>query len=352
MIHLTILENDIDYLNRVSETFLLRYPDKLEIGAFSNEEAAYSNLSGAFSEVFVASGDFNIDASRLPEACAFAYLADMSNVETLKGHPAIFKFQKVEALYKAILGLFAEKTESRLTVNSRYSGNVKFKAFLSASGGAGSSSLAVAYAKRKSLTGQSILYLNLEQLGDSNLYFTGNQKSSFSDVMIALKSNKSNLALKLESSVSQDPIGAYFFAPARIALDMSELHADDLSRLLQGLTETGRYNEIVLDAEHCFSDLLKEIFRVCDTIIFVIDGSEVSLVKFTRIFEALQALERDVKAPIIAKLALFYNKFSNKTGLTLENIHIREIGGAPKYEHATNEQVISQLMMMNGLDSI
>ena len=46
------------------------------------------------------------------------------------------------------------------------------------------------------------------------------------------------------------------------------------------------------------------------------------------------------------RLALVYNKFSNKTGKALEGLNIKNIGGAPRYEHATTTQVIDQLSKM------
>jgi len=41
-----------------------------------------------------------------------------------------------------------------------------------------------------------------------------------------------------------------------------------------------------------------------------------------------------------------YNKVSNKTGQTVELQGVRELGGAPRYEHASTAQVMAQLAPM------
>ena len=74
--------------------------------------------------------------------------------------------------------------------------------------------------------------------------------------------------------------------------------------------------------------------------------------KIFRAYNALVALEQNKDNSLLNKLALIYNKFSNKTGKAIEGIDISNIGGAPRYEHATTEQVITQLANMSMYDKI
>ncbi|MEG2429436.1 MAG: chromosome partitioning protein ParA, partial [Oscillospiraceae bacterium] len=62
--------------------------------------------------------------------------------------------------------------------------------------------------------------------------------------------------------------------------------------------------------------------------------------------------QRDVS--ILGNLSIFYNKFSNKTGnmLELENSNVITVGGAPKYQNATSEQVIQELMTLDIFEKI
>jgi hypothetical protein len=64
--------------------------------------------------------------------------------------------------------------------------------FVSASGGVGSSSAAVACAKNFAASGQKTAYLNLEQFGSVEPFFSGVGQTDFSDVIFALKRKKTN----------------------------------------------------------------------------------------------------------------------------------------------------------------
>ena len=52
-----------------------------------------------------------------------------------------------------------------------------------------------------------------------------------SGIIFALKSKKTNLSMKMESCVKQDPRGVYFYSQSKVALDMLELGADEIGRL-------------------------------------------------------------------------------------------------------------------------
>ena len=52
------------------------------------------------------------------------------------------------------------------------------------------------------------------------------------------------------------------------------------------------------------------------------------------------------------RMSLIYNKFSNKTGKIISDIELKNIGGIPRFEHATDTQVIEQIARMAVLDKI
>ena len=89
-----------------------------------------------------------------------------------------------------------------------------------------------------------------------------------------------------------------------------------------------------------------DVYRKTHSVVLVGDGSELSNIKLFRAHNALATKEQKKDSPITNRLALVYNKFSNKTSQTLD-IEVRNIGGAPRYEHATTEQVISKLSAMD-----
>ena len=98
-------------------------------------------------------------------------------------------------------------------------------------------------------------------------------------------------------------------------------------------------------------DILK-IYRQAHSWVWVGDGSEISNMKVFRAYNALATLESNVDSPLTNRLCLIYNKFSSKSSKALDGIELKNIGGAPRYEHASVEQILSQLTPMDMFDKI
>lgn len=158
--------------------------------------------------------------------------------------------------------------------------------------------------------------------------------------------------MKLESSVKQDNSGVYFYSQTKVALDMLELSADDILHLISELKLTGSYDYIVLDMEFELDKGYLDIYRKINSIIVVGDGSEISNLKIFRGYNAIVTKEQESDSSIANRMVLMYNKFSNKSSRALDDIELKSIGGAPRYEHATTRQVLSQLSNLSVFDDI
>jgi len=342
-IKLAILDKDANYLSRINSVFANKFSDKLEVYSFTEAEKALACLKTSKVNVFIASDDFEIEPEELPKHCGFAYLVESSNMESYRDQPTICKYQKAEMIYKTMVDIFSDYLSKVIGGNVDSDSKVQVLTFVSASGGVGSSSAAAACAINLSSVGQKTLYLNLEQFGNAEAFFSGVGQMDFGDVIFALKSKKTNLFSKLESNVRQDSSGVYFYAAPKTALDMMELKTEEIQRLISDLKISDSYKNIVFDIDFSFNESTIEIFKQSSTIVFVSDGSDISNGKLLRAYDALGILEDRFDAPLLPHIAVFYNKFSNKTNKILDN-GIRSLGGAPRYSHASVEQVVSQLV--------
>lgn len=349
-IKLAMLDNDQNYLGRIVSVFSTKYSDKFEIYSFTDAEIALQSIIDAKIDVLVASDSFDIDLSRLPKRCGFAYFVDSIDLDTLNDQKAICKFQKADLIYKQILAVYSENAGS---VSGLKFGEdtARLVAFQSVGGGCGASTMAAACAAYFAKKGNKTLYLNLEKFGSSDLFFSADGQFDMSDIIFALKSKKSNLPLKLESSVKQADCGVYFYSQSKVALDMFELNTDDIITLISDLKLTGSYDYIIVDMDFSISADSLKIYKQFHSLIWVSDGSEISNAKVFRAYNALNIAERDSDAPLSSRLGIIYNKFSNKTGQTLSEIG-KNIGGAPRYEHAQTAQIIQQLSQMEMFEKI
>lgn len=349
-IKIAILEKDRSYLTRVVTAFGTKYADKLELYSFTDPEVALSTLDDAKIEVLLSSDLFDIDVDKLPRRCAFAYLVDSMGIEMIRDQRAICKFQKADLIYKQILSVYAEKASS-ITGFNVGGDESKIVAFCSASGGVGSSTMAAACAVHHAARGQKVLYINLEKFGSADLFFSGQGQFDMSDIIFALKSKKTNLPLKLESSVKQDPRGVFFYSQAKIALDMMELNTDDILRLLSELKLMGSYNYIILDMDFGIDRDMLKIYRMAQALVLVGDGSVESNLKTERAYTALQTLEQNADAPLTNRTSFIYDKVSSKNGQSLA-VDLKVLGGAPIYAGASIRQVVDQLATMTFFDNV
>lgn len=350
-IRLAILEKDLSYLNRIVAAFSAKYADKFEIYSFTDPDVALSTLDNSKIDVLVAADAFDIDVAVLPKRCGFVYFVDYADVETVRDQRTICKFQKIDQIYKQILSIYSENAGSVSGVKFGDE-SCKIISFMSPCGGVGTSSVAAACALYFAAQGKKTLYLNLEKFGSSDAFFSADGQFDMSDIIFALKSKKANLSLKLESCVKQDSRGVYFYSQSKIALDMLELGAEEVTRFITEARISGGYAYIIIDHDFGMDKDTLKILRQTHSIVWVGDGSDISNLKIERAYHALSTLEQREESTLISQINLVYNKFSSKTGKTVTDVEIRTAGGAPRFEYASSEQVLKQLSSMQMFDKI
>ncbi len=341
-IKLAILDSDQTYQNRIVSTFNIKYADKLEIYSFTDVQVALDTIKKSRINVLVASETVDLDVSAFPSNCAFAYFVNSSDIASYKEQPAICKYQKADLIYKQILSIYAEKAGSfsKLAFGEE---NTAVLAFTSPCGGTGTSTVAAACAVYYAKRGKKTLYLNLEKFGSADPFFAAEGQFNMSDVIFALKMKKSNLSMKLESCVKQDSRGVYFYSQPQYALDMCSLSGEDILTLISEIKVTGEYDYIILDVDFSLEKDTTEILQQAKTLVFVSDGSEISNLKIERAYTAMASMDEAQATSLSNRIVMIYNKFSNKIGKSLTLEGVKTLGGAPRYEHATTQQVLEQL---------
>lgn len=74
--------------------------------------------------------------------------------------------------------------------------------------------------------------------------------------------------------------------------------------------------------------------------------------EINRAYSALMLKEENEEEPLSSRIVLIYNKFSNKSGRAVSGVDITNIGGAPRYEHASTKQVVEQLCNINMFEKL
>ncbi|MCI9143535.1 MAG: chromosome partitioning protein ParA [Lachnospiraceae bacterium] len=350
-IRLAILEDDRSYLNRITTVFNTKYMDKLEIYSFTSEQGIYHTLAASRIDVLLASDAFEIDIQKVPPRCGFAYLVYSADIESVRGEPALCKFQKAELIYKQILNIFAEKTVA--ITGSNQEGGARVILFTGAAGGVGCTSVAVGCAMYFAGKGKRAVYLNLETIGNADSFFRGEGQGNFSDIIYAVKSRKANLSLKLESLVKQDTSGAFFFSAPNTALDMLELKPEEIRQIIAELRSSCGYDYVILDISMQFGREMSAFFQNCSSVVFISDGSVTANDKTARMLRAMEILEEQGDGRRMYDMGILYNRFSSRTSGKMKDTGIREIGGIKRFEECSPRQLgvkISEQDVFRGLE--
>lgn len=350
-VKLALLDQDRNYLERLTANLQIKYGDKLELYAFTDISVAMGVLVEKSIDVFMASPYCQIPFDRIPSRCGFAYLVETSDIEEVYGRRAVCKYQKVDSFYKQIIGVFSDYRED-ISFSSNGEGSGRLVVFSSPCGGVGTSSMAAAYAISQARNGKRPIYLNVEKFGTAEVFFDGEGSGSFSDVLYALKSKKGNLSLKIESCLKEDKSGVRFLASPRAALDMVTLSLEDLTDLVFQMRSCIDYDMLIIDMDFSLDEATMKLLRQANSIVWVSDGSASANAKVQRAYEALKMLESDSGLYVGDSVRLVYNRFSNKTGKRLTETDLQNIGGIRRFEHATTPQVVAELSRQEFLDRI
>ena len=349
-IKLAILDSDENYLLRISSVFNNKLADKVELYTFTDIDIAMDVIVRKRIDVFVAGEEFDINTARLPEECAFAFLTQAKDIDTYKGERVIAKYQRADLIYKQALSLYSEKATNISGIKFDDT-DTMITSFFSCGGGAGASTIAAACAVNLAQSAK-VIYLNLDPLGDVSCFFSGEGQFDISDVIYAIKSKRSNLTLKLESTVKSDTSNVMFYDSSKSAFDMTELDTDDIKTLINGLKIVGSYDYIIIDAQFSLDDKSIEIMDQSNKIVFVSDGSRISNSKWSRLYEALTIIEERKNKKILSKLFMIYNKFSDRTSSIIENDAVQVLGGVPRFKNGDVMQIVKEVASMRIFDNL
>lgn len=344
-VRLAIVDQDQKYADRLLNYYGNRYSDKLELSYFTTFERFKENLLSRNIDAVLVSETCQEDLSELKTKMLVAYFTESLSIDSIHEIKAICKYQKPDLIYKEILRLFSEYESGNIAYRIGDDGKTMVEVFMPVSGGAGATTLAVAYAKKLAATGIRTLYLDLEKICSSDYYFQGEGSGGFEDVIYAVKSRKPNLALKLESLVRQDSSGVYYFAASKNAIDMQELQDADVASLVEELQALGNYERIIIDTEHSLNERLKILSKFAYHLFLISDQSEISIKKLEAVSQAILLMEGNKQLDVSTKLVTVCNKANERKEINYHGqIPIKEF--VSYCTGATSKQIVDQLVRL------
>ena len=308
IIQLLIAAADSDYTEYLSNVLSTKYTDKIAVGLCSSQEKLNDVLSARNYDVILIEPEWIPSLKRQSVKLVLALLYEQSSLsESFPNVVQIQKYQRISALvseifkhYENIAPIFENFKKARRRIFAVWS----------PAGGAGKTSVALAFATRSVSNGSVVTYLSFEHFSSSDLYFS-NKGQNESSLFEKLKSN-SEFSIQ-DIRQHDDRSGIEYFYPTDNYDDINKLTKDDMVYLINNCAHAS--DIVVVDLPSICDERIKAVLELADIVLLVMDKSKTSNAKLNVFVSQYNVFEN-----IKNKIRLVSNKGANLIDSRFERI--------------------------------
>lgn len=229
----------------------------------------------------------------------------------------IEKYQSAETITEEIVEYYTSLNPVYKSSENNERSYSKVISMFSSSGGAGKSTIAVNLANQLSSFGKRVLYLDLQSLNTTFLYYGDTNKKfdmNFTNLIFSIKENSTDIKNIITNIVvKDDQTNVFFIPPPYFSLEIDELTAEDYEDIIHELKVSNIVDYIVIDTETGIKSKNLTIFKHSDFIINIENECLVSSYK-DQIMKC-QEIRNDKKIKIFDKNKIINikNNMNSKT---------------------------------------
>jgi len=294
-IRLLIATADKDYTDHLTKTISKGYAETLELNVCTTPERLTDMTDSNRYDAALLEPDFVSAAKPGSILVPFVLIDELgpgADGGELKG---IRKYQRISSMTGQILEGCAEAGRGKSAADAE---KARITAVWSPAGGAGKTTVALAYAANKASAGKQVVYLNLENFSSTSVYFPESGRS----ISKALEKLESNLQLFLLGIRQQDSgSGILYFCGPENYDDISILTVEDIEKLLTACAV--EIDELVVDLPSQIDPRIVKTLAMSDKVLLVTDQSSTSQVKLNQFIS-----QHNVFGQIQPKAVLVNNK--------------------------------------------
>lgn len=347
---LFICTTDTIYAKRLAGLLDRKYGDKTEVSIFSDIDHLSEYIGEHSVDILLFGEEFEKEASPERWSCPCAILVNQLYEDTEQGIKKIARFQRGDKLFHEILELYSDGGKVKLIHTASQGGNQgKIYVFAAAAGGVGTSTVAKAYAKKCAVY-EKVLYLNFSMLNDQRN--NEGQNRGLSDILIALKSRRDILSIKLMSSVMETEDRFYTYAACKNPLELYEMDEENMENLIIKMKALDEYQKIIIDIGTELGKTALVLYRMADQLVYIRGKSFVEERKFRRLCEIFQYLEEKEQFHLFRKMLVYRNKTVKKELTDYQDWNIREVGWIPDLQMEDENAIIARIAQSDVFDDM
>lgn len=286
-----IATTDTRYTSHISEYIAEHHADTMEISVCSTDKQLQKILSEKNFDVALMDSSLIRNADFKTVNLPMLLWTNNAGEDVPATIRKIRKHRRISLTVADILEEYATITD-----NPKFSSNTScgITAVWSPSGGVGKTTVALAYAASKTLSGKEVLYLNLETFSAAPVYFNERGKS-ISAVFEMLEGDTGNTKMLIQGiSVCESGI-RHLGTPDNFD-DICILSPENVQELIT--CSTGVADELVIDLSGTCDSRTRQVFELVDKVLLVTDCSDTAKAKLSQFISQSNVFE-SIKTKII-----------------------------------------------------
>ena len=317
-VKMLIATGDVRYTELISDYISNHYTDVIEVSVCNDSPGLQELLSLRRYDVALMDAALinNADSEsiKLPLALCSEYEADEISEQLRK----VSKYQRISAIVADVLEQYAKISGKRC---DSYSRTANITAIWSPSGGAGKTTVALAYAASSAAEGKGVFYLNLESFSSVPAYFNGRGKS-ISTVFDMLDNGEGNVKILLQGIRCSESGVSYLCEPDNFD-DICILSPENITELVTSCAQIT--DELVIDLSSMCDMRTRQVFELADKVLLVTEpaaSAEAKLSQFTsqnNVFESIRE-----KTTIVANKGAAVNELKTETMISLPFVQVAD----------------------------
>ena len=277
-IKLLIATDDSDYGEHLSNFLSERHSAAFDVSLCSSMEhfqniVASSKFHAALMEpIFAAQSD--LSSVSLP---LILWSHDENDTDVPDNFTKVHKYQRISSLTEDVLENYAKISNGTFAPMGTHA---KVTACWSPKGGAGTSSVALAYCAEKARNGKDVLYLSLESFSSVPVFFADSGKS-ISTIFDVLEKKEGDIGILINGLRRKDDKSSisYFCSPKNYD-DVNILSIEDTQALISACCAVT--DELVVDMSCVCSKRVWQVFNQADNILLVTDNCSSAMRKLNQ----------------------------------------------------------------------
>ena len=299
---LIIADKDEIFVNSLEEYILLNHGEEFEIRTYTNKDYLEKYFSTPKKvDILLINSNFEFKDMKNQYIDNIVFISNEESIQL--AYDYIYRYGELDSICNKLRYINIKNDEIELSTNKFITEKAEVISIYSPIGGMGKSTIAISISIELSLKGNSILYINLENMPSINAYFKFRKtKFNLSHIIEQLNFDRNQLIHYLNESIVIDKeTNISYINPVDNIFTIEQMNRDDIKYIINTIKELKRFNYIIIDTSSNYDTSKKSIMDASDKIIMPLGQNEISKQKTLNFLRFIDEEELHKFVPIINK---------------------------------------------------